>query len=97
MKIKIQTAPAILFALLLMIPVSGFAHDDEHEAKGGHSSSEQYEEGSGMKTHSTKMYSEKHGEYKKQGKPSEYKDEGSDTKKHPVKSAKHQEEGSGSR
>ena len=63
MKIKIQTASAILFALLLMIPASGFAHDDEHEAKGGHGSSEQYEEGSGMKTHSTKMYSKKHGEY----------------------------------
>ena len=54
MKLKIQTASAILFVLLLMIPVSGFAHDSGHETKGDHGSSERYEEGSGIKIHSEK-------------------------------------------
>ena len=104
MKLKIQTASAILFVLLLMIPVSGFAHDSGHETKGGHGSSERYEEGSGMKIHSEKHgeYTEhgeytKHGEYEKHGKSSKYKEEGSGIKMHSEKSAKHKEEGSGSR
>ena len=98
MKLKIQTASAILFVLLLMIPVSGFAHDSGHETKGGHGSSERYEEGSGIKIHSEKHgeYTE-HGEYEKHGKSSKYKEEGSGMKMHSEKSAKHKEEGSGSR
>ena len=81
MKRKFYTVSIVLFIFVLMLPGSSLAHDDEHQAKGEHGSSELSEEGSGMKLHS-----EKHGKYKERG---EYEGQG--------RSSEHMEEGSGMR
>ena len=113
MERKVNILSIALFTFLLMLPGALWAHDDEHQTKGGHGSPELYEEGSGMKTHS-----EKNGAYKERGeqgeheKSSEYMEEGSGMKmqseKHGEheghaehnkheKSSEHMEEGSGMR
>ena len=78
MKRRVQTVSIALFTFLLVLPGSISAHDDEHQAKGGHGSSDFYEEGSGMKIQSEKnsMHNE-HDEYDKHGKSSEHMEEGS--------------------
>ena len=78
MKRRTHTASVVLFAFLLVLPGSVLAHDDEHQTKGGHGSSELHEEGSGMKIHSEKndAYKE-HDEYDKHEKSSGHMEEGS--------------------
>ena len=94
MKRRTHTASAVLFAFLLVLPGSVLAHDDEHQAKDGHDSSEFYEEGSGMKMHSEKHgeYKE-HGEYEKHENPSGRTEEGSSMKMKEKNHADYQEHG----
>ena len=80
MKRRTHIASIILFTFLLVLPWPILGHDDEHQAKGGHGSSELYEEGSGMK-----VQSEKHGEYEEHRQSSEYMEEGSGMKVHSKK------------
>ena len=51
-KNKVHATFVILLAFLFLLPGPILAHDEEHQAKDVHGSSEIYEEGSGMKMHS---------------------------------------------
>ena len=94
MKRRMLISPAILFLLILIVPVPTLAHDNEHKAKDDHRSPGQYEEGSGMKTHSKKHgdYQE-HGEYEKHENPSGLTEEGSNMKMKEKNHADYQEHG----